>query len=171
MAKRKTPEERFHKSYQMIPEAGCWLWDASFHSNGYGRIFIDNKSHKAHRYSWKLHNGPIPKGMCVCHKCDVKSCVNPEHLFLGTHQDNVNDCISKNRRAIQKSENSPNTHLTWDDISEIRKLYKEGMFQKDIGKIFNISQIGISNICNYKRWRPSDFDSDMRRFESCRPCH
>lgn len=80
----------------------CWIWIADKFNNGYGRFKfkIDNKfkSCGAHRVSWRLHNGEIPKGMSVCHTCDIPLCVNPEHLFLGTALDNALDKVSKNRQ-------------------------------------------------------------------------
>jgi len=92
-----TLEERFHASYTAVPESGCWLWMGCCDKYGYGQISVKRKAKAAHRVSWELHNGPIPKRLLVCHKCDVQSCVNPEHLFLGTQKDNIRDCISKGR--------------------------------------------------------------------------
>lgn len=74
--------------------SGCWLWEgASFGKRGYG---LYSKT-GAHRYSWRIHFGDIPKGMYVCHRCDVKLCVRPDHLFLGTAMDNAKDMVAKNR--------------------------------------------------------------------------
>lgn len=88
----KTLEQRFHEKYEVCPESGCWLWTASVRNGGYGQLNVDGKIVGAHRVSYELHNGLIPEndsyhGMCVLHKCDTPRCVNPEHLFLGTHQD------------------------------------------------------------------------------------
>ncbi len=91
------PAVRFHNSYEVITETGCWLWTGWCGSQGYGGLMVKNEAVRAHRLSWELHYGPIPKGLYVCHKCDVKSCVNPDHLFLGTHKDNIQDAIKKGR--------------------------------------------------------------------------
>ena len=77
----------------------CWIWTASRYPNGYGVFGISRKSlMSAHRYSWTLANGEIPPGICVLHRCDVRTCVRPDHLFLGTQQDNLADMTEKGRR-------------------------------------------------------------------------
>jgi hypothetical protein len=79
---------------------GCWIWESATQGE-YGCFTegprVARKCKQAHRVSWELHNGPIPDDMCVCHKCDVKLCVNPDHLFLGTHSDNMQDRSKKGR--------------------------------------------------------------------------
>ncbi len=78
-------------------EECCWTWTGSLGKWGYGHFRVDSKTMLAHRVSWMLHNGEIPNGLFVCHHCDNPKCVNPEHLFLGTHQDNIDDMMSKGR--------------------------------------------------------------------------
>lgn len=93
--------ERFHASYIPEPNTGCWFWLGALSkgNSGYGQIMRETSRTyiKAHRYSWLLNFGRIPRGLCVLHKCDVSFCVNPEHLFLGTQADNIYDMVAKNR--------------------------------------------------------------------------
>jgi len=87
-----------------VPESGCWLWTGAIDSHGYGKLKRRRKIITAHREAWRLHKGEIPNGMFVCHKCDTRACANPDHLFLGTHQDNMDDMKRKGRaRSGRKS--------------------------------------------------------------------
>ena len=93
--------DRFHEKYVVVPFSGCWLWTASTMSRGgYGKMTVEQGEQQctgAHRVSWMLHKGEIPKGMWVLHRCDVPACVNPDHLFLGDVVDNNRDAIEKGR--------------------------------------------------------------------------
>jgi len=93
-------------------ESGCWLWTGAHSGFGYGVLRINHRNVFTHRISWELHIGPIKKGQHVLHKCDVPACVNPEHLFLGTLQDNSVDMMQKLRH--------PNLKFTPEQIRAIR---------------------------------------------------
>src|SRR3990167_1102674 len=87
---------RFYKKVRKLNR--CWIWKGGKNKTGYGRFFFKNRLWSSHRCMWEMTNGDIPKGMNVLHRCDNPSCVNPEHLFLGTQKDNMSDCIKKGRK-------------------------------------------------------------------------
>ena len=95
---RADRKKLFDESYIPEPNSGCWLWVGSMDGKvGYGLMTLEKKTMGAHRASWILHNGEIPKGMLICHKCDVRLCVNPNHLYVGTYTDNARDTVKRNR--------------------------------------------------------------------------
>lgn len=134
-----------HKS-----ESGCWLWKAAVTKRGYGVI----KHGLAHRKSWEIHNGPIPDGLFVCHKCDVRDCVNPDHLFLGTNQDNVTDREKKGRGNQAKGERSINSKLHRLQVMAIRYRREVlGETVESLGKRYGIAHPNISQVCLYRTWK------------------
>lgn len=94
----KSPYDRF--IVKVNKTDSCWLWTGGKGDVGYGSFYSGTKAVHAHRWSYEYFLGPIPNGLLVCHKCDVRECVNPDHFFLGTHNDNTQDMIRKNRRRI-----------------------------------------------------------------------
>lgn len=127
---------RFEAKYVPVTETGCWLWTSNLNGGGYGLLSFgtppSRKWRLAHRVAYELHRGQIPEGLDVLHKCDVPSCVNPDHLFVGTDKDNIQDCIRKGRwnrpgrRPGQKK-------LTDDQIRQIRSGGSTTRFAKEFG--------------------------------------
>jgi HNH endonuclease len=128
-----TAIERFESHFIPEPNSGCWLWLGFVPDDpGYGQFTEDcveeKRSEGAHRYSFRVHKGPIPDGLMVCHSCDVPSCVNPDHLFVGTHTDNMRDASRKGRLkwknperpALRRGESHPGHKLTEEEVREIR---------------------------------------------------
>lgn len=115
MSKKRPVEERFWEKVEKLTD--CWVWTAGTDDKGYGRILNKRKEHggetRAHRLSWILHNGPIPTGLYVLHKCDNPPCVRPDHLFLGTNLDNMRDMKEKGRAANSNKEYCVNGHSNW----------------------------------------------------------
>ena len=113
-----TPEERFWAKVRKGDPDECWIWIASKGGHGYGTFRADKDTvTKAHRFSWELHNGKIPKGMMVLHRCDIPLCVNPAHLFIGNHTDNMQDMMIKCRH--KKDTNVPD-HLVAESVLKLR---------------------------------------------------
>ena len=140
--------ERFNKKYQ-VQKNSCWLWIGGTRLNSkgvaYPRHWTDDfKSIGAHRFAYELAHGAIPKGMYVCHKCDTPLCVNPDHLFVGTHHDNMRDMVVKNRSFTGRGENKKGrAKITNQQAEEIRKM---DISQSKIAVIFGVSQTTIGRI-------------------------
>lgn len=154
-ARGEPSKERFEKKI-IKDDAGCWWWTAGKDHKGYGRFGIDGKTQLAHRVSYRLYVGEIPDGLYVCHHCDNPSCVRPDHLFLGTATDNMQDCKSKGRHRYIQPDNSGeknyHTKLTEEDVRTIRKMRADGARQIDLAKEFGVAPNTISAIVYYRNW-------------------
>lgn len=134
-------------------ESKCWIWSGAKNSSGYGCIAVDGKTQLAHRIAYQSHYGDLQDDLLVRHKCDIKLCVNPAHLEQGTHQENTQDSIDRNRYAKTYEQNKRNAKLSKEDISTIKELHSSGMSQRDIAKIFKVHNSTICLIVNDKAWR------------------
>lgn len=129
----------------------CWEWIGAKTDFGYGMIKRKGRKVVMHRFSWELHKGKIPKGLFVLHKCDNPPCVNPDHLFLGTQKDNMQDMFKKGRANHKSGEKAPHSKLKDVQINKIRELWKTGKYvQREIAKVFSIDQSLVSMIVNNK---------------------
>lgn len=155
-------EERFWRF--VVKHDDCWEWAGAKHY-GYGIINISRKAGttEAHRLSWEIHNGAIPDGMCVCHKCDNRACVNPLHLFLGDRNDNNQDMWSKGRGSKPPRHGilpprhvgvaHHNAKLVPTQIQQIRELANQGLSGRFLASVFKVSPTTISNILQRKIWK------------------
>jgi DNA-binding CsgD family transcriptional regulator len=147
---------RFWSKVDMSAGAdGCWLWTAGKFKHGYGQFWIGGKVRMAHRLSWEIENGPVPSGdhhgtMCVCHRCDVPSCVNPAHLVLGTQLDNVADRNAKRRQA--RGVVQGRAKLTDARVREIRWLRLGGLSERAIARLFGVAHSTVHNVIAGAAW-------------------
>lgn len=133
---------------------GCWTWTASLRHKGYGQFRFDGKTRKAHRVSWEIANGPIPEGQHVLHRCDNPACVRPSHLFLGTNEDNHADMMAKGRNgyAAHRGETNGFARLDEESVRRIRRLLADGQTQKELGRLFGVSNQTIFRIQHGHSW-------------------
>ena len=139
----------------------CWLWTGALNSKGYGAFGLNGRSVSAHRLSYRMHYGDIPRGMYVCHHCDVRNCVNPDHLFLGTARDNVLDAIAKGRFQVPRNippekirgEKHGLSKLTRKAVKTIRQLHRLGTSDSQLAKGFGVARGTIYDVTRYRTWR------------------
>lgn len=130
MRQRATLEE----NSEYVTESGCLLWNGSLNSDGRGRIGYLGKSLQVHRLAYEKEFGTIPEGMHVLHKCDVPSCINPQHLFLGTHQDNMEDRYQKGRYKGKLSK------------EQVAQIKADPRYHLDIARQYGVSRPHITGI-------------------------
>lgn len=149
MKEKLSTEQRFWNKV-VVDNTGCWLYFGGDDGKGYGDFWADGYGIGAHRYSWILHNGDIPIGLFVCHKCDVPRCVNPDHLFLGTSEENTADRHNKRRDA--KGSKSGQAKLTEEIVRQIRELREQGVQAKQLAEQFQIDRHTVSRITRRRSW-------------------
>lgn len=145
-------EKRFWR--RVDKTQGCWLWRGPVTSDGYGKVYIilfSQKIYSASRVAWVLTHGPIPSGMEICHHCDNPPCVRPEHLFLGTHADNMQDASKKKRFNDRRGENGNRAKLTEQQVREILALRGQ-ITQRELARKFNVSKRAIEVIHQGTSW-------------------
>lgn len=161
---KKSLDERFWEKV-VKTEGGCWNWTASTRHKGYGAFVYEKNGvvvqGRAHRYSWELHCGDIPDGMFVLHRCDNPACVNPEHLFLGTNQDNVNDMMRKGRHGAggskcgsngkwKRGKDHWNCRIPDDTVVLIKNDRSLGMSCGLLSKKYGVAISHVYKICTGK---------------------
>lgn len=159
-----------HREYQVRPLAvrmaelvdkrgpdDCWNFKGNTPGFGHGMITVhegrrQSRVVRAHRVAWELAYGPIPKGMCVCHRCDNPACCNPAHLFLGTVGDNNRDRHAKGRTVLPRGEHHGNAKITADDVREMRRRWAAGESFSALGRAFGVDYSNVSLIVKRKAW-------------------
>jgi hypothetical protein len=139
-----------------IKTSGCWLWSGVANNSGYGSMacpsIFGQPRTLAHRLAWMINFGPIPMDKEVCHRCDVRICVNPEHLYLGTHRENMLDMFNKGRNLIKPGSLHPYARLSESDVLEIRRRRASGETGRSLALQFGVSFQHLSDIVLRKRW-------------------
>jgi len=131
---------------------GCWLWAGALHRDGYGEFSDTGRTSLSHRGAWEAAHGSIPEGIHVCHRCDVRRCVNPAHLFLGTNADNVRDKVSKGRQSRLRGSHHGRAKLTEHDVRIIKMLLNLGVQSKRLATLYGVSKSGIGFIKTGQHW-------------------
>lgn len=144
-------EQRFWPKVAIAAPDECWIWQGAKCGHGYGAIrrYRERGNIQAHRASYEMANGPIPAGMHVLHRCDTPACVNPAHLFLGTHKDNMADKVAKGRNHGAVGARNCKAKLRDDLVREIRAARGR---QKEIGARFGVSQTTVWKIKHGLAW-------------------
>lgn len=147
-----TPKDRL-LYYTNVPEDpnACWIWQAHKNPAGYGDFYIEDVRYSAHRTSYEVFNGPIPKGVHVLHRCDNPSCVSPRHLFLGDAKVNSDDKRKKWRHIYGKKQ--WRAKLTDEKVRQIRELAKQGVHVNEIAMRFGMTQAPIRDVICRRSWK------------------
>lgn len=147
----------FREKFVAGPVDACWLWEAHRDKSGYGKFNVhvpeigDARPFLAHRVAWVVANGRDPGSLCVLHRCDNPACVNPAHLFLGTHRDNSDDKLSKSRQA--RGDRIAHRKLSDDDVRGIRRMLSTGSTPYAVSKHYPVSPGSILQIRDGRSYR------------------
>lgn len=142
-------KDRFELNIFYSPD-GCWYWLGTFLNNGYGIIRLNYAVIGAHRVSYELYKGPIPDGLFVLHTCDNKLCVNPNHLYAGTHMQNMMDALERGRFHPVKGSNHCRAKVNEEDVFEIRASEKT---TNELAEIYNVTPRAIAQIKDRTNWK------------------
>lgn len=154
--------KRIMEKVEIIPLAGCWIFTGAVNDAGYGMVGLGGRKDgvdRAHRVNYRHFVGAIPCGFVVCHRCDVRSCCNPHHLFVGTHGDNHADMMAKKRDSKpprnlhDRGEYRYNSRLTDEKVIEIRAAFDSGVSVYRLAKVHEYSYGAMYRVCNRKMWK------------------
>ena len=154
VGRHKTTEARFWAKVSPEPNSGCWLWAGAIGSGGYGHLGINRTIKLAHRISWEIHRGKIPRGLCALHKCDNRFCVNPDHIFLGTRGDNAKDMAAKGRAKAVRGSKNVRSKLTEQKVLDMRRIRRDhGTSYAEIARVFGVSPTLTYYVVSGRHWR------------------
>ncbi len=143
---------------KVLKTDGCWFWKAKITKSGYGEVSTgikQKRTMRAHVASWLLHGETIPKGQIVCHTCDSRACVRPDHLWVGTNKENTIDACRKQRWKIK---------LTWEIAQQIRESYPV-IPAKELARMYGIHATTVFRIINRQRWKYAPYAHHVRAIE------
>lgn len=152
----RTPQQRFEEKFIPDPNSGCWLWIGSIDRIGYGQFKFGRQyapNEKAHRTAWKIYRGDIPHGMHVLHSCDVRCCVNPDHLRLGTHQDNMRDKMTRGRHRSVTGIEHHSAKVSDAQVIEMRRKAAVGVGQRALAREYGLAKTTVKAIISRQTWR------------------
>lgn len=146
---------RMRRFWKKVGKKGtdeCWPWLANKDKDGYGMFWLNGRNHGAHRVSFEFHHRILKPGELACHTCDNPSCVNPSHLFAGTHLENHRDRDAKGRKAPTTGEMNGQSRFTEADVIAIRVKRAAGARYCDLRREYGCGEFAIRGICTRKRW-------------------
>lgn len=150
----KTDSQRFEEKFEAVPFGGCWIWTAAINANGYACVWDGEKVEAASRVSYRLYIGEIPRGAFICHHCDNPLCVRPDHLYAGTHKQNMADKMRRGRGAgapmNSKGEGNVKAKLRVTDVLVIRQ---SSAGSRELAATFGVNIGTIQSIRSRKTWR------------------
>ena len=150
-------QEKIRENIKVSPDTSCWLWQGALHKQGYGRVWYKTKTLTAHRASFTAFKGEIAEGLVVRHTCDVPTCCNPEHLEVGTQQDNMDDKHTRGRAA--SGENNGRAILTWKEVREIRASYiPRKVTRQYLAEKYGVTLAAIKDIIQNVTWKEKHYD-------------
>lgn len=151
-----TLSDPFEFLNHLVTVGDCWEWRGDLDDKGYGRLVVRGVSIRAHRYSYALHHGDIPAGAYICHHCDNRRCVNPDHLYAGTPATNTADMIRRGRHNTgerPRGEANGAAHATAETVASIRAEHAAGATQASLAAKFGISRTQVHRIVHRKHWQ------------------
>jgi hypothetical protein len=168
--------EAFFKYVEpLMDDRGCWEWGGARNEHGYGQTAIKHYLQmKAHRLSWMIHHSIIADEVCVLHKCDNPPCVNPDHLFIGTKKDNMQDCSRKGRvrYILRRGESNECAKLTDKKVAEARRLYASGDSLRSVAQRYGVNSKTMSRAIHGLQWAHVPISAELRaELNAPRPCN